>query len=253
MSPKNIKKLADKKHRMETGLFMVEGDKNIREVLNSDFLITEILGTPAFLNALAPLIAQYEARMGTRTVLTTSVSQDEVERMGTFVSNEAGIAIVDQKEPESLEAIRARAENNFVLVLDDVRDPGNLGTIIRTADWYGITHIVASPQTTDFYGPKVIAATMGSFTRVKVIYTELEVFFKDEKAAIIAAHLSGSNVHAGDLPRNGYVVMGSESHGVSKEMQSIATHLVTIPRFGNAESLNVSVATGILLDSLRRE
>ncbi len=254
MSSKKIKKLADKKFRTESGLFLVEGAKNIQELLASDFVIEEILATPAFLGSIMQAIALYDERMDTR-VEVREVRRSDLEEMGTLKTNETGIAVVMQKESANIETFISHAENNFVLMLDDVRDPGNLGTIIRIADWFGVTHCIASPTTTDFYSPKTISATMGSFTRISVIYTELEPVLKDaqEKSIpVIATTMDGEDVHTANLPRHGILLMGSESHGVGTKTLKYATNQVTIPRFGKAESLNVGVATGILLDTLRK-
>jgi len=251
---KAIKKLNDKKYRTETGFFIVEGEKNIRELLTSDFIILEILGTTTFLDSILPRTNVYDERMATRIELK-EVQQDVLEQTGTLKTNNAGIAVVAQKKPVGLDTILETAKTNVVLMLDDIRDPGNLGTIIRIADWFGVFHIIASPTTTDFYNPKVIGATMGSFTRVSVHYTPLdEVTVKgtELELPIIVAHMSGTSTHEDALPQNGFLLMGSESHGVSELLNQYATHRITIPRFGGAESLNVSVATGILLDTLRR-
>lgn len=254
MHAKEVKKLAEKKYRLETGLFMVEGEKNIRELLDSSFQVEEFFGTALFLNEMHDALKTYTERRGERVEIT-QVREEELVRIGTFQSNNAGIAVVRMREPISVEAVCHEAEKNIVLALDDVRDPGNLGTIMRIADWYGVTRIVASLTTVDMYNPKVVAATMGSFTRVEVLYAELkDVFMKarEQKSAIMGAVMDGVSTHEVLFPQNGFLVMGSESHGVSAPLAAYLTHQVTIPRFGTAESLNVSVATGILLDTLRR-
>jgi TrmH family RNA methyltransferase len=254
MTPKTIKKLGDKKYRNESGLFIVEGEKNIKELLNSDFSIEGILGTTVFLDSILPLINAYDERMETRIELK-EVKQDDLEHAGTLMTNASGIAVVKQKESSDIDAVIALAKEDIVLMLDDVRDPGNLGTIIRIADWFGVKNIIASRTTTDFYNPKVISATMGSFTRIGVHYTELANVLEKGKGLnipVIVADMQGVSTHEGKFPKNGFLLMGSESHGVSDEALEYATHRVTIPRFGGAESLNVSVATGIILDSIRR-
>ncbi len=255
MSPKSIKKLVDKKHRNETGLFIVEGDKNIRELLDSDFVIAEIVGTVHFLNAIHDELSAYTQRLHIYP-RTSSMRSDELARAGSLVTNEFGIAVVKQKNELSFEVLLEHAKNDFVLVLDDVRDPGNLGTIVRIADWYGITHIAASRTTTDFYNPKTISATMGSFTRSLLSYGDHIALLQkaqEMKIPVLSADMDGKSIHEGNLPQNGFVVMGSESRGVSEEALAYTSDRVTIPRFGNAESLNVSVATGIILDALRRK
>lgn len=254
MSPKLIKKLADKKYRTETGLFLVEGAKNIRELLASDFVIEAIYGTNIFLDDATALLHAYERKVG-RTLDVKCVSEEELSRLGTLESNNAGLAVVQQKLAITQDMIVQSAQTDFVLALDDVRDPGNLGTIMRIADWYGVRHIVASVSTTDSYGPKVISASMGSFARITVSYLPLDTFLtrlSKVNVPIMGAVLDGKNVHDGGLPRHGALVMGSESHGISPTLLPLLTERLTIPKYGNAESLNVSVATGILLDALRR-
>jgi TrmH family RNA methyltransferase len=254
LSVKNVKRLAEKKYRNELGLFMVEGEKNIQELLSSDFIIEGILGTTSFHESIIDSINTYDERYGTHIEII-EVKEDDLVRAGTFVTNSTGIAVARQKEETPIETVVQKAQENIVLMLDDVRDPGNLGTIIRIADWYGVTHIVASPTTTDFYNPKVISATMGSFTRVSVLYSPLEdILMKSRELSlpVIASTMNGTSTHESMLDQKGFLLMGSESHGVHTELLTYATHHVTIPRFGKAESLNVSVATGILLDTIRR-
>ncbi len=254
MSPKQIKKLTEKKYRTETGLFLVEGEKNIAELLNSDLKIEAILGTKPFLQLYDQQIKAYTQRT-TYSFDVNETKESELVQNGSLISNNAGIAVVVQKKEANADVIIAQAQKNIVLILDDIRDPGNMGTIIRTADWYGVTHIVASPTTVDLYNPKVISATMGSFARISVSYIELDdLLFKAQELLIpvIIGDLAGKSTHEGGLPKTGLLLMGSESHGVNPNSLQFATHQVMIPRFGNAESLNVSVATGILLDTLRR-
>jgi len=256
MSPKKIKELTEKKHRVETGLFLVEGEKNIVELLHSDFEIVALLGTKQFIGAIMPHIREYEQNPEHPEFTLEETTEAVLVRSGTLVSNNAGIAVARQKDAASIESLLEAAQKSIVVLLDDVRDPGNLGTIIRTADWYGVTYIAASPTTTDFYSSKVIGATMGSFTRASITYVELEDLLLQAKKLhipVIVAHMEGENIHTTELPNKGFLLMGSESHGVSSLSQSFATNMVTIPRFGKAESLNVSVATGILLDAMRSE
>ena len=255
MSPKAIKNLTEKKYRQETGLFIVEGEKNIKELLVSSFKIVELLGTKQFLVVIQNEVSIYEQKMHKFPLFCTESSEAELVRMGTFMTNGAGIAVVEQKEMPTELTILETARQNIVLLLDDIRDPGNFGTIIRTADWFGVTHIVASPNTVDFYNPKVITTSMGSFTRMSVSYLDIETILKaasHAKIPIIATDINGKNIHEGGLPKNGFLVMGSESHGISNTSVQFATEVITIPQFGTAESLNVSVATGIILDALRR-
>ena len=255
MSPKLIKKLADKKYRNETGLFLVEGEKSIDELLASDFEIVEIIGTDSFLDSINESLHGYEART-LRGVNVTSVSESALAQIGTKETNNAGVAVAKQRTTDSWGDVELATTKDFVLALDNVRDPGNLGTIIRIADWFGVRHVVASLETTDFYNPKTVSASMGSFTRVEVTYTELAPFLKKSKSEgipIMGADISGKNMHDMKLPRSGILLMGSESHGIHADLSPFVTQKIAIPKFGGAESLNVSVATGIILDALRRQ
>ena len=144
----------------------------------------------------------------------------------------------------------ALARNEFALILDDIRDPGNLGTIIRTADWFGLKHIIASPETADFYNPKVIAATMGSFTRINVHYTDLAAFIPDSGLPVFGTFLDGSNVREVAFGNGGLIVIGNESNGISPVVERLVTNRITIPRYGKAESLNAAVAAAVVLENV---
>jgi RNA methyltransferase, TrmH family len=255
MSQKLLKKLVDKKYREETGLFLVEGKKSIEELLTSDFEIDTVYATLETLSDIEAAVRTYHARMGGSMPEVICVTEEKLAATGTFRSNNAGIAIAHQKTPASPEHILTEATKSLVLVLDDVRDPGNLGTIIRTADWFGITHIVTSLTTTDFYNPKVIAATMGSFTRVSVTPLPLPSFLKqvrDQGILTFGAFLDGENIFEMKQPQSGMLVMGSESHGISDEIAPFIAQRVTIPQYGKAESLNVAIATAVILSAFKR-
>jgi TrmH family RNA methyltransferase len=158
------------------------------------------------------------------------------------------LAVVECKNSE----LPAIADNELILVLDQVGDPGNLGTIIRVADWYGIKQIICSPDCADFYNPKVIAATMGSFARVKISHTNLIEYLSQQTKPVYGAFLEGKNIHKSKLSDSAFIVMGSESHGISQAVGKYITDKITIPAFGQAESLNVAMATGIILDNFKR-
>jgi TrmH family RNA methyltransferase len=140
----------------------------------------------------------------------------------------------------------------ITLVLDDVRDPGNLGTIIRSADWYGFNRIIASPETADFYNPKVISSTMGSFTRTEIYYADLAEILANAPGKVYGAFLDGKNVHEESFGNGGLIVIGNESRGISFQYQKFITDRITIPRYGEAESLNAAVATAVICDNVRR-
>ena len=235
---KLIKSLQEKKNRVELGLFLVEGEKSVSEVLNSDFEIDFLLTTTEFFD-------KYGEKIREKSNSYEIVNQFELEKVGTFATNDAALAVVKQKNNKLFEI----EKTEIVLALDEIKDPGNLGTIIRTADWYGIKNIVASKETVDFYNPKVITATKGSFTRVNIFYTDLKDFISKQNLPILGAFLDGENIHETKLPPNGILLMGNESNGVSKEIESLVTKKITIPAYGKAESLNVAIATAVILDN----
>ncbi len=238
---KLIKSLQEKKNRVETGLFIVEGEKSVSEVLNSDFEIDFILTTTEFFD-------KYGEKIREKSNSYEIVNQFELEKVGTFATNDAALAVVKQKVNKPFDI----KNGEIVIALDEIKDPGNLGTIIRIADWYGITNIVASKETVDFYNPKVITATKGSFTRVNMFYTDLNEFLSKQKIPVLGAFLDGENVHETKFPSGGVMVMGNESNGVSEKIGKLITKKITIPSYGKAESLNVAIATSIILDNWKR-
>ncbi|GHB77183.1 RNA methyltransferase [Persicitalea jodogahamensis] len=241
---KYINSLKIKKYRQQSGAFVVEGSKSVLELLASDYQTEFVVATQEFLQKYGSNSSHTAANW---IVATTA----EMDRLGTFQSNDACLAVAKTKENVFLRV----QLGEYGLMLDDVRDPGNLGTILRIADWYGITKIICSPSTTDFYNPKVIAASKGSFTRVQAHYTDLPKFVEDlpDQQKLIGAFLDGESLYDFSFPRQGgYIVMGNESRGIGPEVAQHITHRVTIPRFGGAESLNVGIATAVLCDGWRR-
>ena len=238
---KLIKSLQDKKDRNELGLFLVEGAKNILELLNSDFQINELFITEEFLN-------KNETILNNKNIKYNLATRDELERAGSLESNDSAIAIVKQKDNSLLKI----EDTEIIIALDEIKDPGNLGTIIRIADWYGIKKIIASSNTADFYNPKVISATKGSFIRVQIFYTDLKLFLTETKIPVLGAFLDGENIHKLVFPKSGILVMGNESKGISPEIETCITQKITIPSFGQAESLNVAVATAVILDNWKK-
>lgn len=235
---KFIKSLQIKKYRKQEQCFLVQGAKSVQELLASDFETVLITGTPAFLEKLR--------RPGRVEMFETS--EKELSALGEFQSNDAGIAVARMKPNTSFQV----GPGEIVLVLDDVRDPGNLGTIIRSADWYGFNRIIASPETADFYNPKVISSTMGSFTRAQIFYTDLAGVLAGTGGRVYGAFLDGKNVHDETFAGGGLVVIGNESHGIASQYEKWITDRITIPRYGNAESLNAAVAAAVICDNIRR-
>jgi len=236
-----IKSLHDKKYRQNTSLFLVEGEKSVAETLASDFVIEKILATK-------PFYTKYSKLIKDKKIVCEIVEQGEIENVSTLESNDSVMAIVKQKKYQ----IPTVENDEIVLVLDNIRDPGNFGTIIRIADWYGIKKIIASIGTVDLYNPKVISATKGSFTRVQISYANLNDFLTKTKVPILGAFLEGENVHKFNFPKNGILIVGNESKGISLEIKNLVTKKITIPSFGQTESLNVAISTAILIDNWKR-
>jgi TrmH family RNA methyltransferase len=235
---KFIKSLQIKKYRKQEQSFVVQGAKSVQELLNSDFETLMVIGTPDYEQSL-------DLRKGVEYVVA---SEKELGDLGEFQSNDAVLAVARIKP----NAPAPMLPGAFTLVLDDIRDPGNLGTILRTADWYGITSVIASPETADLYNPKVISATMGSFTRVHVFYEDLENILSKEKGRVFGAYLKGNDVHKERFQNGGLILIGNESRGIAPQFEKYVTDKITIPRFGRAESLNAAIATAIICDNVRR-
>lgn len=232
-----------KKYRKQHQSFLVEGAKSVIELLKSDFEITTLLGTSVFLN-------ENESLLKSKDIEKLTVREQDLVDLGTFQTNNAGLAIAKIKENSDLQL----KPDELALALDDIRDPGNLGTIIRIADWYGITKIICSLNCAEVYNPKVINATMGSFTRVDLFYTDLAAYLNMYKGVVYGAFLEGENIHSSVLRENGgLIVMGNESNGISDELAPLIKDKINIPRYGEAESLNVAIATAIICDNFRRK
>ncbi|MBE9464889.1 TrmH family RNA methyltransferase [Dyadobacter subterraneus] len=241
---KYINSLKIKKYRQLHEAFIVEGAKSVLELLASEFEVEFVLSTPDFQQKYSSILSDHKT-------LVETVTPKELEGLGLFQTNDSCLAVAKTKDNVFLSADM----QEYALILDDIRDPGNLGTIIRIADWYGVKKIICSPDTTDFYNPKVIAASKGSFTRVKTYYTYLPEFLSEngKDRTIIGAFLDGDSIYDHKFSaEGGYVVMGNESNGVGPEVESFITHRITIPRVGEAESLNVGIATAVMLDNMRR-
>jgi len=238
---KFIKSLQVKKYRKEAQSFVVEGAKSVEELLKSDFELLHLFATKEFIQKNETALKNLKAEV-------QEARETELESVGSFQTSTSALAVARMKPNRPL-PLRA---DEFALVLDDIRDPGNMGTIIRTADWYGITHVIASEETADFYNPKVINATMGSFCRVSVFYTSLAEFLSSMTVPVYGAFLDGQNVHQLPFEKGGLIVIGNEANGISAGVEKKITQRITIPSFGKAESLNAGIATAVILDNLRR-
>ncbi|MFC0116350.1 TrmH family RNA methyltransferase [Pseudoalteromonas xiamenensis] len=234
---KLIRALGQKKYRKQYGQYLVQGEKNVLELLVAGIKLDALFATPQF-------IEQNQCALKHIDVIETQ--EEELTKVSTLVSNNAAIAIVPIPEEAKIDL------SGWVLALDGVSDPGNLGTIIRVADWYGFKQIVLSETCADQFNPKTISATMGSFVRVNSLRTNLHGLLSHYNGPVYGAFLNGENVHRTVFTGKGVLVMGSESHGISPEIEALVTHKITIPAFGGAESLNVAMATGIIVDNIKR-
>jgi TrmH family RNA methyltransferase len=234
---KYIQSLYQKKNREAEQLFVAEGPKLVEELLQSNFAIQTIYATPEWL--------QQHTTAG-RPLNIREVQPEELARISHLQTANQVLALVKQRPEGDLPSFK----NQLSLVLDGIQDPGNLGTIIRIADWFGIRQVIASTDTVELYNPKVIQSTMGSFIRVQVWYTALEPVLSAAGIPVYGALLQGEAVHRCKKVTEGLLVIGNESKGIRAPLLPLVTHAVTIPRLGGAESLNAAVATGILLSHL---
>ena len=242
---KLVKSLYQKKYRYQHRLFVVEGAKSVLELLSSSFIVKTILGTEVFLGQHKSLLAQ-------RLTNDQRFEIDEatLSSLSHFKSNNSALALAEIPSVSPIPPTTGA----YTLVLDNISDPGNLGTIIRTADWYGIRQIVCSSETTDVYSPKVVSASMGSFLRVPVTYTDLKSYLSSATVPVYGAALDrGINLHRHPFDgKEGVILLGNESSGIRPELDTYVSQYVHIPRYGGAESLNVGIATAVICDNLIR-
>ena len=230
---KYIQSLFHKKFRDEEHAFVAEGPKLIRELLFEKVNVLELFATREWID---------ENKKMLNNVLATEITQQELEHISFLNTPNQVLAIVKKNE----EDIKIDCKDKITLMLDTIQDPGNMGTIIRTADWFDVSQIICSQDCADKYNPKVVQASMGSVARVKVIYSGLKEFLQQQQVRIYAATLEGKDVRQTKIPE-GIIIIGNESRGIHPEILAIANVKINIRRFGKAESLNAAVATGIVL------
>lgn len=236
---KYIQSLGQKKFRQEEGVFIAEGPKLVLELLLS------VPGNIVEVFAVKEWIEDHQKQLISFTC--TEISEQELEKISQLATPNMVLALVKNIEP----FIPNEVKGQVVLALDGIQDPGNLGTIIRIADWFGITQIVCSEDSADVFNPKVVQSTMGSIARVRVSYTSLVEWLSGlDDATIYATVLEGQDVTTMKKISSGVLLIGNESKGISPEILKLANATVTIPRKGGAESLNAAVATGIVLSHL---
>ncbi len=237
---KDIQSLAHKKSRDEEGLFIAEGPKIIEDFLwQGNIDIKQIYATKEWLDL---------NKKNTDSIETFELTEQELERISQLKTPNQVIAVI--KKIETLNSFQVK--NEITIVLDTIQDPGNLGTIIRIADWFGVKNIVCSPECADVYNPKVVQATMGSIARVAILYKELIPWLKEQRdISIYAATLNGKSVNDLGKIKEGIIIIGNESKGIHATLLGMASDKISIPKIGKAESLNAAVATGILLSHLK--
>lgn len=233
---KYIRSLSQQKYRKEYNQFVAEGDKIAKEWLKSSLPIDMVVATENWYFEHAELVQQHgEAEL-------IIVKEHELSAMSSLSTAKEVLLVLPQKI-ETLDVLELKG---WCIALDRLQDPGNMGTIMRIADWFGIAHIIASPDCVDICNPKVIQAAMGAHIRVNVYTQDLAKFFAATKLPVYATVLDGESIYAVDKKEAGVILIGNESKGVSEELIEKATHKVTIPKQGGAESLNAGVSTGIV-------
>lgn len=233
---KLIKSLSSKKNRTENKLFVAEGSKVISEFLKSDYVLDSLYTTDSDLFKIQKKHVEL-------------ISESELNKISFLTTPNVCLALF------KIKVSQITSTNGLTLVLDTINDPGNLGTIIRLCDWFGIEQVICSQDTVDVYNPKVIQSTMGSLTRVTIHYQNITSVLTQKNMPVYGTFMDGDNIYKQSLPSNGFIVMGNEANGISKEIEQLVTHRITIPQFGTnmeTESLNVATATAIILSEFKR-
>ncbi|TNJ44658.1 RNA methyltransferase [Tamlana fucoidanivorans] len=231
---KLITQIKQKKYRQQYGLFVVEGVKGIVELLGSSIEMDTLYTVESF-----NIDAKNEV----------VISQSDLKRISALKNPNKALGVFKIPKPREIK------KEGLIVALDDVRDPGNLGTIIRLCDWFGIEELICSHETVDCYNPKVVQATMGSIARVNISYVDLPKFLYGVDMPVFGAFMDGENIYNKMVPKNGVLVMGNEANGISSDVEELITEKISIPRFGKlkaTESLNVATAAAILLSEFRR-
>ena len=231
---KILQSLDKKKFRQKYNLFLIEGNKTIKEIPHSKYRILDIY-------SVNPL----DLEVGNLAV--TQITELELKKISFLQNPKDSVAVCEMIQEELWEELGVQ------LILDGIQDPGNLGTLIRLADWFGISQIICSTDTADFYNPKVIQASMGSFLRVNIIYRDLENYLSTNNQPVIGTDMDGISFYDFKFPAQFNLVLGNEGNGIRPEIEALLTDKVTIPRFGNSqatESLNVAMSAGIILGQI---
>lgn len=233
---KLISSLHQKKFRQSLNLFIAEGQKVIQELLDANFVLEHLYQTESLFSNI----------IGDKKTL---IEFNDLKKISALTVPNNCLAVFQTPNPKPI------IERGLLIALDDIRDPGNFGTILRLCDWFGIEQVLCSKATVDLYNPKVIQATMGSVARVNINYLNLKPFLENTKLPVFGTFMEGENIYKTDLPNDGIIVLGNEANGISSEIETMINRRLTIPRFGNlqkTESLNVATATAIVLSEFRR-
>ena len=232
---KLINSLQQKKYRKLHNLFIAEGKKVIQELIDANFSLEYLFVTKENL-----FDSKYNFEL---------ISDNDLKKISALTTANDCLAVFKIKE------VNFKVSSGLELALDNIKDPGNMGTIIRLCDWFGISKIVCTEETVDIYNPKVVQATMGSLARVEVLYTNLANYLKTTDLEIFGTFMEGTNIYKTELPSKGIIVMGNEANGISTEIENLVTQKISIPRFGSlqqTESLNVATATAVILSEFKR-
>lgn len=233
---KFIRSLKKKKFRQTHQLFLAEGIKVVEELINSSFAIRKLYATESYSNPYN--ISEIQ-----------TVSEKELQLISDFSSPNQIVGVFEIPKPEEI------IKHGTSLALDEINDPGNLGTIIRLCDWFGVSQLVCSENTVDCFNQKVVQASMGSLTRVSIIYMDLSEYLSNETRTIYGTFLKGENIYNSQLDPDAVIVMGNEANGISNHIEKLIDKKITIPQFGEkqvTESLNVAMASAILLSEFKR-
>lgn len=232
---KLINSLQQKKYRKLHNLFIAEGKKVIQELIDANFSLEYLFVT--------------KENLFDKMHHSEYISDNELKKISALTTANDCLAVFKIKD------VNLTTSSGLELALDNIKDPGNMGTIIRLCDWFGISKIVCTEETVDIYNPKVVQATMGSLARVEVIYTNLLDYLKRTDLEVFGTFMEGTNIYKTELPSKGIIVMGNEANGISSEIENLVSQKISIPRFGKlqqTESLNVATATSVILSEFKR-
>lgn len=233
---KLLNQINQKKNRLELGLFAAEGIKSVRELIEGGMVLKYLFAT-----------SEYENNFHSEALVTVDAAT--LKKLSNLKTPSGVLGVFEIPQKPSL------IRSGLTLVLDEINDPGNLGTIIRLCDWFGVDQLVCSNNTVDCYNPKVVQASMGSLARVSIVYCDLEKFLKNDGRTVYGTFLKGNSIYQCDLKPDMIVIMGNEANGISSCIEKLVTDRITIPGFGKehkTESLNVATATAVILSEFCR-